>query len=115
MTLQTSNTRRRPCSMTFKTIFGRTAFLAAALALLLTATSQARAACSDHAGPGVDWFQCDYSFWDLTGANLSGASLTGADLTAATVSGANLTNVNLDVAIWTDGRVCAEGSIGGCD
>ena len=81
--------------MTFKTIFGRTAFLAAALALLLTATSQARAACSDHAGPGVDWFQCDYSFWDLTGANL--------------------TNVNLDVAIWTDGRVCAEGSIGGCD
>jgi hypothetical protein len=47
--------------MTFKTIFGRTAFLAAAVALLLTAASEARAACEDPAAPGVDWSNC-YKF-----------------------------------------------------
>jgi uncharacterized protein YjbI with pentapeptide repeats len=87
--------------MTFKTIFGRTAFLAAALALSLMATSEARAACEDPADHGVDWSGCDKSYADhLVDANLDGADLTGADLSFAT---------------WTDGRGCAEWSIGACN
>jgi len=41
----------------------------------------------------------DMSYADLHGANLQGAALTGADLSRA---------------IWTDGRVCAVGSVGSC-
>ncbi len=41
---------------------------------------------------------------DLRGANLTGANLTGAILIAA----------KLGNAIWTDGRVCAKGSVGEC-
>lgn len=41
---------------------------------------------------------------DLRGANLQGANLTGAILIQA----------KFDGATWTDGRVCAEGSIGKC-
>ncbi len=44
-----------------------------------------------------------------SGCDLSGALLYGEDL-----SGANLTNTNLIWATWTDGRQCAEGSIGEC-
>ena len=197
--------------MTFKTIFGRTAFLAAALALCLTAASEARAACDDPAGYGVDWSGCDKSHLnlsghsdnanaestatsadqatnegslqltdpgvyvndpdafpdiailsgaDLTGTNLTGANLSGvrlvgakltnadltntnlsgadldganlrnanlsranlrgailieSDLTGADLTGANLDGANLSGAIWTDTRVCAEGSIGECN
>ncbi|MBT5434252.1 MAG: hypothetical protein HOK83_11410, partial [Rhodospirillaceae bacterium] len=72
------NPCRRPCSMTFKTIFGRTIFLAAALALSLTAaTSEAKAACDDPAGPDVDWSGCDKSGAYLSRADLSGANLSG--------------------------------------
>lgn len=141
--------------MTPTTMFGRAAFLAAALALSLTAASEAKAACSDPAAPGVDWSGCDKSranlsdaylpYADLTNANLayanltyadlehanltqadlthaylSGADLKGADLTYAYLSGANLTNADLSGAdltgaMWMDGRVCAEGSIGVCN
>ena len=81
--------------MTFKTKFGRTAFLAAALALFLTAASEARAACSDPASPGVDWSGCDMPGADLSGAHLPGANLSGANLFYADLSSANLTNANL--------------------
>ncbi|MBT5435874.1 MAG: hypothetical protein HOL02_00520 [Rhodospirillaceae bacterium] len=76
--------------MTPTAIFGRTAFLAAALVLLLTAASEAKAGCDDPAGPGVDWSGCDKS-------------------------GANLKDANLFGATWTDGQVCTEGSIGVCN
>ncbi|MDP2788096.1 MAG: pentapeptide repeat-containing protein [Pseudomonadota bacterium] len=56
---------------------------------------------------------------DLTGADLTGADLTGADLsyavlTAANLTGTRLNNAKLDKAAWSDGRVCAEGSLGEC-
>lgn len=76
---------------------------------------------------------------DLRGKNLSGYDFRGADLEDANLSGANLSNANfknadlentnlkgaiitgtifsgaeLEYATWVDGRVCAEGSIGGC-
>ena len=120
--------------MTFKTIFGRTAFFATASALLLMATSEARADCDDPAAPGVYWSECDKSNADLTGANLfyadlsyadlTGADLSGADLTGANLkganlkgadlSGANLSGANLFDVTWTDGRLCAEWSSAGC-
>jgi uncharacterized protein YjbI with pentapeptide repeats len=105
--------------MTFKTIFGRTAFLAATLALFLTAASEAKAACSDTYGPGVDWSNCDKSDVYLNDVYLNDANLYGADLSYADLSGANLEGANLygawlSGAVWTDGRVCAEGSLGAC-
>lgn len=45
----------------------------------------------------------------LDRADLSYADLTGADLAGATLAGARLGN-----AIWTDGRICAPGSVGAC-
>ncbi|WP_428605383.1 pentapeptide repeat-containing protein [Sedimenticola sp.] len=52
-------------------------------------------------------------------ANLKGANLLDADLSGANLRGANLENTifiaaKLDNATWTDGRVCAVGSIGEC-
>ncbi len=52
-------------------------------------------------------------------ANLAGASLLDADLSGANLRGANLQNTiliqaNFSGATWTDGRTCAEGSIGEC-
>lgn len=51
---------------------------------------------------------------DLTGAQLVGARLSYADLLGADLTGANLSAALLDNAIWTDGRVCARGSVGRC-
>lgn len=56
---------------------------------------------------------------DLTLANLSGANLLDADLRGAVLLGANLTGVilfqaKLGNATWTDGRICAEDSVGEC-
>ncbi len=50
----------------------------------------------------------------LKSANLTNAWLIGADLSGADLSGANLTGAWLIGATWTDGRVCAGGSIGVC-
>jgi uncharacterized protein YjbI with pentapeptide repeats len=101
--------------MTPTAIFGRTAFLAAALALSLTATSEAKAACSDPAAPEVDWSGCDKSNANLWNANLSGANLTDANLSYANLTDADLTYADLYGAMWPDGRVCAEGSMGACN
>ncbi len=52
-------------------------------------------------------------------ANLSNTSLLDADLRGANLTGANLTGAILikakfGNAIWTDGRICAEDSVGEC-
>lgn len=46
---------------------------------------------------------------NLVDADLSGANLRGANLTGAT-----LIQAKFDGATWTDGRVCAKGSVGKC-
>ena len=56
---------------------------------------------------------------DLSGANLTGATLTKAFAMRANFKGANMSKTYLQGAdfsgaTWTDGRVCAEGSVGGC-
>ncbi|MFO7727794.1 MAG: pentapeptide repeat-containing protein [Desulfonatronovibrio sp.] len=66
-----------------------------------------------------DLYQADLLRADLKGANLSGddlsrVSLFDAILQEANLSGADLSGATLSGAIWTDGRRCAEGSIGEC-
>ncbi len=51
---------------------------------------------------------------DLRGANLLDADLAGADLSGADLTGAILIQAKFDKAVWTDGRICAAGSVGGC-
>lgn len=51
---------------------------------------------------------------DLSSADLSGADLSYADLTGAHLEGALFNDAQLNGAIWTDGRHCAEGSVGRC-
>ena len=46
--------------------------------------------------------------------NLLDANLTGANLRGANLTGAILIKAKFDNATWTDGRVCAKGSIGEC-
>ncbi|MEW8324719.1 MAG: pentapeptide repeat-containing protein [Candidatus Thiodiazotropha taylori] len=69
---------------------------------------------------GVNLQNANLMLANLTGANLTGASLFDADLSGADLRGANLQGAILikakfDNAIWTDGRVCSEGSIGQCN
>lgn len=71
----------------------------------------------------------DLSYTRLGGANLKGADLRDTDLTyavlhdvdlsfadlrGANLGGADLTEAILHGAVWTDGRRCAEGSLGDC-
>ncbi len=63
--------------------------------------------------------RADLSYAVLEKANLMNASLTGADLQRANLAGANISgarfgNAKLDDAIWVDGTVCAQGSLGKC-
>lgn len=51
---------------------------------------------------------------NLTRANLLDADLSGANLQGANMQGAILIQTKLSGATWTDGRVCAEGSVGKC-
>lgn len=51
---------------------------------------------------------------DLSHATLEGANLGRADMRSADLTGTILTRALLDEAIWTDGTVCAAGSIGQC-
>ena len=46
---------------------------------------------------------------DLAGADLSQANLSGADL-----RGSDLQGAILDGAVWTNGRICRDGSVGHC-
>jgi hypothetical protein len=51
---------------------------------------------------------------DLRGADLRGADLSYADLRGAQLAGVSLEGAKLDKTIWTDGGLCAQGSVGGC-
>jgi hypothetical protein len=72
----------------------------------------------------ADLSYATFNLADLTRANLTGANLNFADLKEANLSGADLREANLadaalegarlDQAIWTDGRICASGSLGEC-
>jgi uncharacterized protein YjbI with pentapeptide repeats len=122
--------------MTIRPIFARIPRLAgAALALLLATAPAAMADCWHPARSYVDWSGCDKSnahlvnleFYEanlsgvnlrnaiLRGADLTGANLTNADLTGADLREVNLKFADLSGAQWTDGRVCAQGSIGACN
>lgn len=68
-------------------------------------------------GARLDWG--DFQWADLSGVNLNGAMLSnanmrGANLKGAKVKGADFWKVILSGATWSDGRVCAEGSVGVC-
>jgi len=71
----------------------------------------------------------DLSGANLRAANLKGALLNGANLSlsdlrdadfgqanfqGANLTGAKLTGAKLGQAVWVDGRVCADGSVGRC-
>jgi uncharacterized protein YjbI with pentapeptide repeats len=47
---------------------------------------------------------------DFSNARLAGANLTGARFVTVDWSGADLGG-----ATWSDGRLCADGSLGRCD
>lgn len=51
---------------------------------------------------------------NLANADLSGADLSFADLSGALLGNARFDNARLDGAIWSDGRHCAETSLGRC-
>ena len=106
----------------------------ATLALALVACTGVQAACTDPAGPGVNWSGCNKNGVRVPGANLSGANLSGAllgpterylpdfsnanlsgaNFNGAQIRGANFMGANLSGAIWTDGKICSTPSIGVC-
>ncbi|WP_200874843.1 pentapeptide repeat-containing protein [Desulfonatronum thiodismutans] len=63
---------------------------------------------------GANLFGAQLPGANLSGANLTRANLHQANLDGANLSGANLTGANLVWATWTDGRQCANESIGEC-
>ncbi|MBT2989194.1 MAG: pentapeptide repeat-containing protein [Candidatus Thiodiazotropha sp. (ex Ctena orbiculata)] len=63
---------------------------------------------------GVNLRNANLMFANLSGASLFDADLSGADLRGANLVGAILIKAKLDGATWTDGRICAEDSIGEC-
>jgi hypothetical protein len=63
---------------------------------------------------GVNLAGADLSAADLAGADLSGADLRYAVLKEANLTGTRLAAAKLDKAVWSDGRGCAEGSLGQC-
>ena len=73
---------------------------------------------------GTSLANADFSRSVLTNANLRAANLSntifvnadlsGADLTGANIVSVNWTGAKLGAAIWTDGRICAPGSVGAC-
>lgn len=63
---------------------------------------------------GAELEEADLRGANLTNANLKNSDLEGANLKDAVITGANFHGAELEYAIWVDGRVCAEGSVGGC-
>ncbi len=51
---------------------------------------------------------------NMQNTNLLDADLSGANLRGANLNGAILIKAKFDGATWTDGRICAKGSIGEC-
>ncbi len=64
---------------------------------------------------GANLKGANLSWTNLSETNLSGANLTGANLYETVLSWPNLTGTKLSGAIWTDGRTCAQGSVGQCN
>ncbi|MBW9263356.1 MAG: pentapeptide repeat-containing protein [Candidatus Thiodiazotropha sp. (ex. Lucinisca nassula)] len=64
---------------------------------------------------GVNLRNANLMLANLTGASLFDADLSGADLRGANLQRTILIKTKFDNAIWTDGRICAEGSIGQCN
>ena len=82
--------------MSLISLFTRTCLVAGGVAALsLMTLPQARAACSDPAGPRVDWSGCELLGVDLVGADLSNADLRGANLEGADLEGIDLRSANL--------------------
>jgi hypothetical protein len=71
------------------------ALFTAAVIVTLGTASSVLAACSDPAGPGVDWSACDLTRVNLEGVDLSSANLSRANLTYANMRGADLREANL--------------------
>lgn len=68
---------------------------------------------------GANFEHADIEKTKFTDANLTNVNFYHADLDEANLKGANIKNANfknaeLEYATWTNGRLCAEGSIGGC-
>lgn len=68
---------------------------------------------------GADFRGADLEKADLQRANLSDCNFKNADLEEVNLKGANIkgasfSGAELEYAIWVDGRICAEGSVGGC-
>lgn len=68
---------------------------------------------------GVDFTEAELDVADFENADLSGANFTKADLEDANLKGANIEgaifkDAELEFATWVNGRICGEGSIGGC-
>lgn len=64
---------------------------------------------------GADLSGANLTSADLRKANLSGANLKGAKMMWANLDGANLNSADLSGAVWVDGSICAQGSIGACN
>ena len=68
---------------------------------------------------GANFEHADLEKTNFKGANLSNVNFYHADLEEANLKGANIKGANfhkaeLEYTTWTNGRICAEGSIGGC-
>jgi uncharacterized protein YjbI with pentapeptide repeats len=63
---------------------------------------------------GVNLRNANLMLANLTRVNLMDADLTGANLRGANLNGAFFLKARLGNVIWTDGKVCAEGSVGEC-
>jgi uncharacterized protein YjbI with pentapeptide repeats len=62
----------------------------------------------------ASWIRANLSGAQLRGSNLSMGNFEQADFLGADLSGSNLSGSNFSGATWTDGRVCADGSVGEC-
>jgi uncharacterized protein YjbI with pentapeptide repeats len=95
-------------------ILSRKIFATAVTAALLCLLTVGTAGAYDQADMDKLLATNACSFCNLTGADLSFAVLLRANLVGANLSGAYLGEADFSGATWTNGRQCAEGSIGGC-
>jgi uncharacterized protein YjbI with pentapeptide repeats len=77
--------------------------------VVMTATNLTGADFSGSVMPGARMRAAN-----LTNAIMADVDLSGADLSDASLSGTDFTGAILDGATWTDGRICAAGSVGQC-
>lgn len=63
---------------------------------------------------GADLEKANFENANLTRVNFKNADLEEVNLKGAKITGAIFSGAELEYAKWTDGRTCAEGSLGGC-